>query len=258
MVKGLYAAYTGMINQEHRMDVLTNNLANANTNGYKKEGVTAQSFDSILAYKIKDNSEGYRLAKRIGVNNPGVKIGEGYTDFSQGPLKTTENPFDLALTDKGFFAIQFMDKAGNESIKYTRDGNFTLTADGELVTQDGDFVLDENGSTIKIDTLKDTQINTSGQIIQDGRVVATIKVTDFADYNYLERYGENDYQTIDGAEEVEAAGKVYAGYLETSNISVVSEMVNMITVSRAYETNQKVITTVDGTLDIAANQLGRV
>ncbi len=258
MVKGLYAAYTGMINQEHRMDVLTNNLANANTNGYKKEGVTAQSFDSILAYKIKDNSEGYRLAKRIGVNNPGVKIGEGYTDFSQGPLKTTENPFDLALTDKGFFAIQFTDKAGNESIKYTRDGNFTLTADGELVTQDGDFVLDENGSTIKIDTLKDTQINTSGQIIQDGRVVATIKVTDFADYNYLERYGENDYQTIDGAEEVEAAGKVYAGYLETSNISVVSEMVNMITVSRAYETNQKVITTVDGTLDIAANQLGRV
>ena len=258
MVKGLYAAYTGMINQEHRMDVLTNNLANANTNGYKKEGVTAQSFDSILAYKIKDNSEGYRLAKRIGVNNPGVKIGEGYTDFSQGPLKTTENPFDLALTDKGFFAIQFTDKAGNESIKYTRDGNFTLTAHGELVTQDGDFVLDENGSTIKIDTLKDTQINTSGQIIQDGRVVATIKVTDFADYNYLERYGENDYQTIDGAEEVEAAGKVYAGYLETSNISVVSEMVNMITVSRAYETNQKVITTVDGTLDIAANQLGRV
>lgn len=88
--------------------------------------------------------------------------------------------------------------------------------------------------------------------------MATIKVTDFADYNYLERYGENDYQTIDGAEEVEAAGKVYAGYLETSNISVVSEMVNMITVSRAYETNQKVITTVDGTLDIAANQLGRV
>lgn len=258
MIKGLYSAYTGMVNQEHRMDVLTNNLANVNTNGYKKEGATAQSFDSILAYKIKDNSEGYRLAKRIGVNNPGVKIGEGYTDFSQGPLKTTENTYDLALTDKGFFAVQFTDKAGNDSVKYTRDGNFTLTSNGELVTQDGDFVLDENGSSIKIDPLKDTQINTSGQIIQDGRAVATIQVTDFADYNYLERYGENYYQPIDGAEEIEAAGKVYSGYLETSNISVVSEMVNMITVSRAYETNQKVITTFDGTLDIAANQIGRV
>ncbi len=258
MIKGLYSAYTGMVNQEHRMDVLTNNLANVNTNGYKKEGATAQSFDSILAYKIKDNSEGYRLAKRIGVNNPGVKIGEGYTDFSQGPLKTTENTYDLALTDKGFFAVQFTDKAGNDSVKYTRDGNFTLTSNGELVTQDGDFVLDENGKSIKIDPLKDTQINTSGQIIQDGRVVATIQVTDFADYNYLERYGENYYQPIDGAEEIEAAGKVYSGYLETSNISVVSEMVNMIAVSRAYETNQKVITTFDGTLDIAANQIGRV
>ena len=258
MIKGLYSAYTGMVNQEHRMDVLTNNLANVNTNGYKKEGATAQSFDSILAYKIKDNSEGYRLAKRIGVNNPGVKIGEGYTDFSQGPLKTTENTYDLALTDKGFFAVQFTDKAGNDSVKYTRDGNFTLTSNGELVTQDGAFVLDENGRSIKIDPLKDTQINTSGQIIQDGRVVATIQVTDFADYNYLERYGENYYQPIDGAEEIEAAGKVYSGYLETSNISVVSEMVNMIAVSRAYETNQKVITTFDGTLDIAANQIGRV
>lgn len=166
MVKGLYTAYTGMINQEHRMDVLTNNLANADTNGYKKEGATAQSFDSILAYKIKDNSEGYRLAKRTGVHNPGVKIGEGYTDFSQGPLKTTENPYDLALTDKGFFAVEFTDKQGETSVKYTRDGNFTLNESGELVTQDGDRVLGTNGQPVKIDPLKDTQINVQGQIIQ--------------------------------------------------------------------------------------------
>ena len=258
MVKGLYTAYTGMINQEHRMDVLTNNLANADTNGYKKEGATAQSFDSILAYKIKDNSEGYRLAKRTGVHNPGVKIGEGYTDFSQGPLKTTENPYDLALTDKGFFAVEFTDKQGETSVKYTRDGNFTLNESGELVTQDGDRVLGTNGQPVKIDPLKDTQINVQGQIIQDGKVAATIQVTDFEDYNYLKRYGENYFEPIDGATEKDTTAKGYAGYLETSNISVVTEMVNMITVSRAYETNQKVITTYDGTLDIAANQLGKV
>ncbi len=258
MVKGLYTAYTGMINQEHRMDVLTNNLANADTNGYKKEGATAQSFDSILAYKIKDNSEGYRLAKRTGVHNPGVKIGEGYTDFSQGPLKTTENPYDLALTDKGFFAVEFTNKQGETSVKYTRDGNFTLNEAGELVTQDGDRVLGTNGQPVKIDPLKDTQINVQGQVIQDGKVAATIRVTDFEDYNYLKRYGENYFEPIDGATEKDAVAKVYAGYLETSNISVVTEMVNMITVSRAYETNQKVITTYDGTLDIAANQLGKV
>lgn len=258
MVKGLYSAYTGMINQEHRMDVLTNNLANAATNGYKKEGATSQSFDSVLAFKIKDATEGYHLAKNIGVNNPGVKIGEGYTDFSQGSLKTTANTYDLALTDSGFFAIQFTNKAGETSVKYTRDGNFTLTADGRLVTQEGDAVLGTNGEPVKIDTIAETQINHAGQIIQNGRVVATIQVTDFEDYNYLERYGENYYQPVEGATEKEPAAKVYSGYLETSNISVVTEMVNMITVQRAYESNQKVITTYDGTLEIAANQLGKL
>lgn len=258
MVKGLYTAYTGMINQQNRMDVLTNNLANADTNGYKKEGATSQAFDDILAYKIKDSSEGYRLAKRLGVNNPGVKVGEGYTDFSQGSLKTTENTYDLALTDSGFFAVEYTNKAGESSVKYTRDGNFTLTQEGALVTQDGDFVLDSSGQPIEIDPKLTTEINTDGEIIQNGRVVATIQITDFEDYNYLEHFGENYFQPIEGAEETEPAGKVYSGYLEASNISVVSEMVNMITVSRAYESNQKVITTYDSTLDIAANQLGRI
>lgn len=259
MVKGLYAAYTGMINQQNRMDVITNNLANANTNAYKKEGATSQAFDDVLAFKLKDASEGSKLAKRIGINNPGVKIGEGYTDFSQGPMKATDNPYDLALTDSGFFAVEFTNKAGESSTKYTRDGNFTLDAEGYLVTQDGDFVLDTEGEHIKIDPLaNDTVINAQGQIIQGNQVVATIQVTDFEDYDYLEHYGENMYQTIEGAEEKASEAGVYSGYLETSNINVATEMVNMITIQRAYESNQKVITTIDGTLDIAANQLGRL
>lgn len=258
MVKGLYTAYTGMLNEQHRMDVLTNNLANADTNGFKKEGATSQAFDAILAYKIKDSSENTCLARRLGVNHPGVKIGEGYTDFSQGPIKSTGNAFDLALTDAGFFAVEFTSKSGETSVKYTRDGDFTLTEDGRLVTRDGDPVLDENGSYIEVNQLLPVEINSSGQIIQDGKVVATIQVTDFEDYDYLERYGENYFQPIEGAQEKEAAAEIRSGYLETSNISVVTEMVNMITVSRAYESNQKVITTYDSTLDIAANQLGRI
>lgn len=258
MVKGLYTAYTGMLNEQHRMDVLTNNLANADTNGFKKEGATSQSFDAILAYKIKDSSEGAHLSRRLGVNHPGVKIGEGYTDFSQGPIKSTGNTYDLALTDSGFFAVEFTNKAGETSIKYTRDGDFTLTESGRLVTRDGDPVLDVNGSPIEVNQLLPVEINSSGQIIQDGRVVATIQVTDFENYDYLERYGENYFQPIEGAQEKEAAAEIRSGYLETSNMSVVTEMVNMITVSRAYESNQKVITTYDSTLEIAANQLGKV
>lgn len=259
MVKGLYTAYTGMLNEQHRMDVITNNLANANTNGFKKEGATSQSFDEILSYKIKDNSEGYNISRRMGRNHPGVKIGEGYTDFSQGPIKNTGNTYDLALSDSGFFAVRFTNKDGEDSVKYTRDGNFTLTRQGNLVTQDGDAVLDVDNRPIRIDPLLKTEINTSGEVIQDGNVVATIQVADFEDYNYLERYGENYFQPVDGAERTEEArGQVYSGYLETSNLSVVTEMVNMITISRAYESNQKVITTYDSTLEIAANQIGRI
>lgn len=259
MVKGLYTAYTGMILQEHRMDVVTNNMANVNTNGYKKEGTTAQSFDDMLAFKIKDATEGYGTAKRLGHNNPGVKIGEGYTDFSQGGMKETGNPFDLALTDKGFFAVEYTDKAGNTSVKYTRDGDFTLTQDGYLVTQDGDFVLDPDGKHVKISTnANETLVNVKGQIIQDGKVASTIQITDFEDYNYLKHFGENYFEPIDGAKETEAAASVYEGFLETSNISVVSEMVEMIAIQRQYESNQKLITTIDGTLEIAANQIGKI
>ena len=111
MVKGLYTAYTGMINEQNRMDIMTNNLANASTVGYKKEGSTSQSFDDVLTVKIKDQSVGMRNVQRLGVKNPGVKIGENYTDYSQGSFRITGNTYDLALSGEGFFAIEFTNKA---------------------------------------------------------------------------------------------------------------------------------------------------
>lgn len=257
MVKGLYAAYTGMINQQKRMDTLTNNLANSATTGYKKEGATSQNFDSVLAYKLNDMSTpGY--AHRIGTMNLGVKVGETYTDWSQGAFQVTDNTFDLALSAKGFFAVEFTNKAGETSTKYTRDGSFSLTKDGALVTTDGDYVLDTQGRHITIDPLKETAITRDGQIIQDGQTVATIQVADFEDYNYLTHYGENFYEPIEGANMIASEADIYSGYLEASNVETVSEMVEMITVSRDYETNQKMITTIDGTLEIAANRLGKL
>ena len=275
MVKGLYTAYTGMINEQHRMDVLTNNLANANTNGYKKEGATAQAFSDQLALKIKDYTDAPFTARGLGIINPGVKIGEGYVDWSEGPMKETGNTFDLALGGYGFFGIEYTNKAVNierdvasqTDIMYTRDGNFTLTNEGVLVTQDGDFVLSQDGGHIEIDPALPVEINTLGEIIQDGEVVATVGRFDFEKvtypdgritYNTLEHYGENMYIPTDDATQVTSTASIYAGFLEQSNVSVVDEMVNMIAVQRNYDTNQRMITTIDGTLDIAANQLGRL
>ncbi len=256
MVKGLYSAYTGMINQQNRMDVMTNNLANSATTGYKKEGTTAQAFDEVLAVKINDASENF-IDKRIGSMSMGVKIGENYTDYSQGSLKVTDNTFDLALTEEGFFEIAFTNKQGEESTKYTRDGSFTLNKEGYLVTKDGDYVLGTNGR-IQLDTTAEIKVDDLGNIYQDGVYADTLALTKFEDNDYLEKYGENLYQTVDGAVEAAYEGNVKQGYLEASNVSVVQEMVDLINITRAYESTQKVIQTIDGTLEKTVNNVGRV
>ena len=258
MLKGLYVAHTGMVNEQNRMDILTNNLANASTVGYKKEGSTSQSFSDLLAVKIKDASIGEMNVQPLGWNQPGVKIGENYTDFTQGSFRITDNTYDLALSGEGFFALEFTNKAGETSTLYTRAGQFTLNKDGELVNQDGDFVLDTQNRHILLDTLKDASIDQSGTIYQDGRQVAQIQVVDFEDYDYLQKYGETYYRPIEGAQMTAANVQVYSGYLEMSNVSTVMEMVNLISVTRAYESNQKIIQTYDQSLDIAVNQLGKV
>ena len=237
MLKGLYTAYTGMINEQNRMDILTNNLANASTVGYKKEGATSQSFDSVLAVKIKDQSIGLQNVKRLGTNNPGVKIGENYTDFTQGSFRITENTYDLALSGSGFFAIEFTNKAGETSTMYTRAGHFTLNKDGYLVTQEGDYVLDTQNQRIKLNTLLETFIADDGTISQNGRPIARIQVADFENYDFLRKYGETYYQPVEGAKSTPADASVKSGYLEMANVQVVSEMVNLISITRAYESS---------------------
>lgn len=113
MVKGLYTAYTGMINQMKRLDVMTNNLANADTTGYKKEGTTSHSFAQQLAVRIHDSSN-YDLPKKLGGIKQGVRLGETYTDWTSGSFKVTDNSTDLAIDGDGFFAVEFTNKDGEK------------------------------------------------------------------------------------------------------------------------------------------------
>ena len=264
MVKGLYTGYTGMLNEQYRMDIMSNNLANADTVGFKKEGSTSQAYSDVMAVKIKDLSEHPNVPKELGDISLGVKIGETYTDYSQGSLKQTDNTFDLALSGDGFFAIETTNDEGETSIKYTRSGEFTLTQDGFLVNKDGNYVMgsDASGDNKRIQlnpNASSTYIDRAGRIYQNDVLTARIQITDFQDYDYLSHYGETMWQPVEGATTIAATNAdVYQGYLEMSNISVVNEMVNMIAISRSYEANQKVITTYDDSLQIAANQLGKV
>jgi flagellar basal-body rod protein FlgG len=257
MVKGLYTAYTGMINEQNRMDVITNNMANSATTGFKAEGATAQSFADVYAVKIKDASE-YYANRRLGGMSMGAQIGETYTDYAQGSFKETGNTYDMALDGNGFFSISFTNKSGQTSTKYTRDGAFTVNTQGFLVTKDGDFVLGNGNSPIKIDVNTTVKIDSIGNIYQDGTLVNKLAIADFKDYNYLEKYGENMYNSVNGGTTQVPTARVQQGYLESSNVNIVSEMVDMIAVTRAYETNQKVIQTIDGTLDKAVNTVGKL
>ena len=174
MVKGLYTAHTGMVNEMKRLDILANNLANADTTAYKKEGTTSRTFADEMSYRLKDSSNSY-LPKKLGTITYGVHLGQVYTDYDSGSFKVTDNTSDFAIDGKGFFAIAFTDKDGNTSVKYTRDGSFTVNTEGYLVTKDGDYVLNATGAMngdsdprnrIQIDPNQTFSVNQLGYIMQ--------------------------------------------------------------------------------------------
>lgn len=275
MVRGLYTAWTGMVNEQKRLDVVSNNLANSATTAYKKEGMTSKAFSEVLAVKVNDPTVHF-MNQNIGKMSLGVKVGETYFDFNQGNLRETGNTYDLAMDGNGFFTISMLDKNNVEHIRFTRDGNFIVTNEGMLVTKDGDAVLDSNLQRIYLpvdgDQLQVT-FDALGNISVNGDNIARLNIVDFANTDYVLKYGENLFElvqepvsysmndlTLEGEGNLlkSATGVVRQGFEEMSNVNVINEMVQMITISRAYEANQKMIQTIDSTLDKAINEVGKV
>lgn len=256
MIKGLYTAHTGMVNEMKRLDVLANNLANADTTAYKKEGTTSRTFADELAIKIKDTSH-YGLPQTLGEISLVTHLGQVYTDYSTGSFEVTDNETDFALEGEGFFAVSFTDKNGNTSVKLTRDGNFIVDNEGYLRTKDGDYVLNATGALnrnpspenyIQLNNFAAFSVDQLGYIYQNEQIVGTLGVVNVENYDYLEKYGENMYQLVEGGVVTASEAKVQQGMLESSNVNVVDEMVNMIAIQRAYDAGQKVIRSVDETL----------
>lgn len=257
MVRGLYTGWTGMENEQKRLDIISNNLANSATVGYKKEGVTNQSFDDVLTLKIRDESENF-TDKRIGKMSLGVKLGEVYTDYTQGSLRETGNTFDLAIEGSGFFKMEVTDRDGNIKERYTRSGQFLMDKEGYIVDVNGNHLMSEGGNLQIPTDASQIIIDLEGNVFADGVQVDKLVVTDFENYDYLKKFGETMYEAVDGSVEIDTAAGIRQGYTEQSNVNVVSEMVNMIAITRAYEANQKVIQSIDGTLELAANSVGKV
>lgn len=191
----------------------------------------------------------------IGTMNSGVRIEKFATDFTQGSLEQTLNPLDLALSDKGFFVIY---KPDSEEIFYTRDGHFTLNDNGDIITQEGYFLGSVNGTSIMVDG-ESFVVTPEGQVLVDGEVRDQIEIVDFANLADLRKVGENLYRFEEQYEPefIEPEGRVLQGFLEESNINVVDQMVEMITVMRAHEAGAKVVSVYDEMLNKAVNEIGR-
>jgi flagellar basal-body rod protein FlgG len=237
MSGSIYAATSAAEVQRVRMGLLSNNLANINTTGFKID-------------KVAFRTEGDGAAPGETVDGDALDAGERMklavipmtmrTDFSQGPLQSTGNPLDLAIQGDGFFSIQTA-----RGMRYTRGGSFTLDAEGRLTTHEGDPVMGEGGE-IAIEGAE-IEVDGDGNILIDGQIADKLRIVEIADKEALKKEGANLFVLDEKkgvAEPVEYAG-IHQGFLERSNAHAVKIMTDLIEVMRGYESYQKIIRTLD-------------
>lgn len=258
MMRALYSSASGMIAQQYNMDTISNNLANVNTTGFRKNVAHFQDllYQELRAPGTPVGASVVPTGQDVGL---GVKVGSSEKIFSQGTMQETDNPLDLAIQGDGFFQVTMPD--GTTS--YTRDGSFKTDANGALVTADGNFVQPQ---------ITIPQNATAVQVGSDGTVTATvpgstqpqalgqIQLARFVNNAGLSPSGSNLYtETAASGPPVvsqaglNGAGTIQGGFLENSNVQVVQEIVNMIVAQRAFEADSKAITASDQMLQTANN-----
>lgn len=295
MLRGLYTAAAGMIAQQQRNDTITNNINNLNTPGYKAQNSELRSFPEMLMLRLAKGQQ----TKPIGSLNSGVMMEENVNNFQQGSLKQTQRPFDFAIQSniqvsglnfgangeavkangsvvfqpQAYFTVQ--DGSGNHL--YTRDGNFTVNGQGQLVTSDGYQVLGKGGNPIVLtdpatgNPLSKVRVNASGQLFNPNTrqalqnasgQPAALMLSRINSPNQLIPQGNGAYQLSAGASvtPVNAADDVSVkqGYLEQSNVNSAQSMTGLMDALRMYQANQQVIRYTDRSLNLAANEVGKI
>lgn len=261
MMRALYSAATGMSAQQFNMDVISNNLANVNTNGFKR---SRADFQDLMYQELRP--AGSTIAQ--GAQSPtglevglGVRPGSTETMFEEGTFNETGNPLDVAVEGDGFFSVLLPDG----STAYTRDGSFKRDQEGKMVNSDGypllpDITIPADASSVSIG--KDGTVSVGSSDPSKARTtIGKISLTRFANPAGLTHIGGNNFQATDASGTPQEGVPGQAGFgtlsqdtLEMSNVQIVQEMVNMITAQRAYEVNSKAIQTANEMLGIA-NQL---
>lgn len=253
--RGLYAAASAMLVQETNLDVVTNNLANVDTAGYRRRVSANADFSAYMdrIEKVSEDGEtkimtvppftmNWRGKQTIGTLALAAIFSEDVMDTSPGIVKTTDHPLDIAIDGPGFFAVQ--DGAGNTF--YTRQGNFVLNSEGTIVTQTG-LALQGDGGPIEVGNATRLAITRTGQVVADGEAVGDISLFTFERPTYLHHVGKNLLvpTVSSGDPEQEENVRLFSAALEQSSVSVVEEMVRMIEAHRAYEGASKALMSHD-------------
>ena len=278
MFKGFYTATTGMIAQQRRTEMLSNNIANASTPGYKADQSTVRAFPNMLLSAIEKNGKanlqnGFNpmSVQQIGTLGTGVYMQETIPDYTQGQLVQTDLKSDVALVDEYlpvrgdgsrtgglYFRLQ---TDGQEA--YTRNGNFTVDSQGSLVTSGGNYVLSTTGEPIRV-TSDDYTITEDGRVLENNELIAQIDVAYVEDPDRLIKQDNGLYCTEDGNELTSAyddndiAFSMRQGYIEQSNVDAGSTMTEMMSAYRSFEANQKMLQAYDRSMDKAVNEIGKV
>jgi flagellar basal-body rod protein FlgG len=250
MSGSIYISAAGALNQQKRLEILANNMANVNTSGFKEDRTAFRIYDlesSAAADKSRSGS--------VGKSEPFLPLPSGTQPvFSQGGLRQTGNPLDLTIEGDGFFSIQTP-----EGIRYTRDGGFNLNKAGVLVTKDGFPVLGEGGEIKISDDDKAFTVDAEGNVSADEKQIGRLKIVDFSRPYQLAKAGNTLFELKDkGVKEITAERfQTKQGYIELSNVNVIKSMTEMIEAFRGYESYQKVIKSIDDANGKAVNEIGR-
>lgn len=240
MIYGLYQSAAGMMTNEYRHGVLANNLANADTVGFKRDV-------AVFAERLRADQAGVRRGPsdpRLGPMTGGVWLGQAHTDFSEGALVRTENSLDVALAGPGFLVVE----ASGQTL-LTRDGRMVRTFDGRLVSAaDGASILGVGGQPLRVNPRGgEVTVDELGRVEQDGLTVGQLGVTDVADYDALRKVGGGRF-AFDPQQVTAAPARVMSGFVENSAVEPVTELVSMLEASRAYQLNAQMVTLQDQTV----------
>jgi len=251
MIRGLYTAAAGMKAEAARQEAITNNMANIETAGFKKDLAVLRSARERAVVRIGDG-EGLPAGRPvIGSLGKGALVDRFYTLHEQGGLRETGAAFDLALEGEGFFVVE---TPGGP--RYTRNGAFSLDAGRYLIDNHGHWVLGTEGR-LQV-AAGEIQIDAAGRVMSNGVQQGQLRLVSFADRDGLQKEGDNLFAAEAGLAQQPFNGQVRQGFLESSNVEALAEMVKMLAAQRAYETSQRVLLAQDELLGKAVNEVGVV